>query len=383
MTIFDIDRVDIDPKYKPAIAAYMRKYATKSYEQELWEHASLLVPLFVFALINLIGTYGVVALDIQKLPRRAMRFLKVSTLILLLVCLVMIVVVHLHHHAKCTEKKCSTQQLGILQWTQSCFSWFSGLNEIMGSIGAVIWVWIFWQQIVPYTAKPFAFVDKIAQGIGILIGVEALARARANGTYNEMANWFWPPIIISGFLCVLTKVPACVCFVKCLFAGTSLVLDLMYTFLIGTCFLGFCRVAIYFLWYIAEFCGVLSEDSWNKGCHKIKMFSKGFRKHGTPTLSASAATAATTREKANSRNLASIPQFGELKPGPIAAKYTSTKHKCKMLQYFEQHCTVDGGKPATEDFIKARLVDNNIHDDHEGVRLCVMQEIIRVGLWGK
>jgi hypothetical protein len=357
----------------------MRKYATKSYEQELSELAYLLVSLVLFVLINLIGTYGVVALDIQKLPRRAMRFLKVSTLILLLVCLVMIVVVHLHHHAKCTEKKCSTQQLGILQWTQS---WFSGFNEIMGSIGAVIWVWIFWQQIVPYTAKPFAFVDKIAQGIGILIGVEALARARANGTYNEMANWFWPPIIISGFLCVFTKVPACVCFVKCLFAGTSLVLDLMYTFLIGTCFVGCCRIAIYVMWHIAVFCGV-PVTWWDKACHKMKMSSKGFCKSGTPTLSASAATAATTLEKANSRNLALIPQFGELKPGPIAAKYTSTKHKCRMLQYFEQHCTVDGGKPATEDFIKARLVHNNIHDDHEGVRLCVMQEIIRVGLWGK
>ncbi len=152
--------VDIDPKYKQRIEAYVRKYAAKSYEKELSELASLLVPLVLFVLINLMGTYGVVALEIEKFPARVMRCFKVSTLILLLTCLVMIVVVHLHHHAKCTENNCSAKQIDIVQ---SIKLESDALNYICFAIGVIIWVWIFCQYIVPYTAKPFAFVGKIGE----------------------------------------------------------------------------------------------------------------------------------------------------------------------------------------------------------------------------
>jgi hypothetical protein len=67
-------------------------------------------------------------------------------------------------------------------------------------------------------------------------------------------------------------------------------------------------------------------------------------------------------------------------------KYAGARRETTMMSHLCKHCLINGVKKNTDEarkFINEHLVAHNIHDDNEGRKDCLQQELTRVGLWGK
>ncbi len=223
--------VEINPKYRQLIEAHVRKNAANSYEEDMTLIALLLVPLAQLAMWIYIGTHGVVALDIKKFTPEIMRHLKVLMVFVLCFSLIMLDVVHVQHRAKCGEQIRQGEEHWIVTYIKSLATSY---NKHLAVCGAIMWVCIYRAQIASYTANPLVGVTMTGQAIADLLGLNAFDSARDNDSMDEIVKGLLCRIFISFVIWLLVQMPACICFVESLFAGTTLILDVMYAFLIAS-----------------------------------------------------------------------------------------------------------------------------------------------------
>ena len=362
--------VEINPKYRQLIEAHVRKNAANSYEEDMARIAWLLLPLAQLALWIYIGTH-------EKFSPQIMRGLKVFMVFLVSCSLIMLDVVHVQHRAKCAEQIRQGEEHWIVTYIKSLATAY---NQYFAVGGTIMWVCIYRAQIASYTANPLVGVTMTGQAIADLLGLNAFDSARDNDSMDEMVKGLLCRIFISFVIWLLVQIPACICFVERLFTSTTLALDVMHAFLIVSGWY-ICLVFV-----IEKFSGAPLRQNWNQFWRELKMNWRGFFPDAKPTISASAATAATTLDKSNMTIIKRVKPFAQVTGLLPTVKYTGRRAEPSMLNHLCKHCLINNVKKDKDEarkFIDEHLLAHNIHVDNEGRKDCLQQELTRVGLWGK
>lgn len=350
---------------------YVLKYGAREYETELTELGIFLLLPAVVGVLMYIGELGWVAYNDTH-----DRILRYAMCILVHMWLAAVVMLHCRFPAVCNN-----QDMCNVDWRFGIFVWIFNTckfqSNFLSNAAAILGMCSLFCDGKKLVAFPVPSFKDLANSTAV-----CLCWLHGGGPYFVPFNdadmsdifWlYWPHIIFSVVVVVLSQWPGCMCAVECLLTCSELILDFLRFG--GICIFGYC----FFLacLFVLDLFGLGATQYINACVAQWLAGSPAFAK-----IFAGGAHAPAGPQIPTEYNISQITtELAEAKPGALIFTGIVKSHTT-IFKHYRLHCTIQGLTP--DDFelkgvkpvIEAAGIVYNIH----AKRMYCMKELRRLQL---